>query len=52
MIRANPHKTFTFQIVGIFLQFSSVHIFQIVGIFLQFRPIHINISLFSNRIKS
>ena len=29
------------QIVGIFLQFSSIHIFHIVGIFLQFGPIHL-----------
>ena len=34
-------KTYTLQIVGIFLQFDSVHIFKIVGIFLQIVSIHI-----------
>ena len=34
-------KTYTLQIVGIFLQLDSVHIFKIVGIFLQFVSIHI-----------
>ena len=41
---------YIFQIVGIFLQFSSILIFQIVGIFLQFGPIHIINTLFPNRI--
>ena len=38
-----------FQIVGIFLQFSSSHISLIVETFLQFGSIHVKISLLSNR---
>ena len=41
-------KTYTLQIVGIFLQFDSVLIFKIVGIFLQFVSIHIWASSWEN----
>ena len=41
-------KTYTLQIVEIFLQLDSVHIFKIVGIFLQFVSIHIWASSWEN----